>query len=298
MYCCDGVDESMRNQSDANSNLMHFPVIQWQEFYDDLQNKTSGYSFLNEPKNHWLSTGKYLLFRWIKSSNLLIQKWLISETDTLNQQAIETFGSQMEKFRELLLVLIHFTAGQPARGTEITNITFENGVTERNIIVERGMVCIRTVYHKGMMQTNYGKIIYRYLPLPVDELLVYYLWLILPFWQTVKGYDISAIWRSKHLFSKDIICQQNKAATIKDLWTTDKLSTILKKTTLLSFGHALNTQMWRQMAIAFARKFLKPFSYGILMSHSDNNDSNDEILDLQAAHSTLTANQTYGLENT
>ena len=50
---------------------------------------------------------------------------------------IDVFGLQMEKFREILLGLIHCTAGQPACGTEITNITFENGISERNIFIER-----------------------------------------------------------------------------------------------------------------------------------------------------------------
>ena len=145
MFCCDGIDENERNDCEGNSSLLFFPVIQWNAIYDDIQNKNRGYSFLNEPKNNWLISEKQHLFQKIKSSNSLSHHWFDNDTHTLSHMQIDVFGVQMENFREILLGLIHCTAGQPARGTEITNITFENGISERNIFIERNMVCIRTV---------------------------------------------------------------------------------------------------------------------------------------------------------
>ena len=51
----------------------------------------------------------------------------------------------------------------------------------RNVFVEGGIVSIVTTYHKGYSTTSNIKIIHRYLPKAVGELLVYYLWLIQPF---------------------------------------------------------------------------------------------------------------------
>ena len=41
-------------------------------------------------------------------------------------------------------------------------------------------------YHKGYRSSGNIKIIHRYLPREVGELLVYYLWLVLPFWEKLQ----------------------------------------------------------------------------------------------------------------
>jgi hypothetical protein len=55
----------------------------------------------------------------------------------------------------------------------------------RNVFVEDGLVSTVTTYHKGYSVTGSTKIIHRYLPKEVGELMVYYLWLILPFSQAL-----------------------------------------------------------------------------------------------------------------
>ena len=84
---------------------------------------------------------------------------------------------------EYLLLLVHLTLGQPARGTEILSIRFQNTVHghHRNIFVDSGMISTVTSYHKGYSVTGSTKIIHRFLPKEVGELLVYYLWLVQPF---------------------------------------------------------------------------------------------------------------------
>jgi hypothetical protein len=41
-------------------------------------------------------------------------------------------------------------------------------------------------YHKGYRSSGNIKIIHRYLPREVGELVVYYLWLVLPFWEKMQ----------------------------------------------------------------------------------------------------------------
>jgi hypothetical protein len=48
------------------------------------------------------------------------------------------------------------------------------------------MVSTVTTYHKGYSTTGSTKIIYRYLPKEVGELLVYYLWLVRPFYRKLE----------------------------------------------------------------------------------------------------------------
>jgi hypothetical protein len=56
----------------------------------------------------------------------------------------------------------------------------------RNIFIENGMVSTVTSWHKGYTVTGSTKIIHRYVPNQVGELIIYYLWLILPFWQELE----------------------------------------------------------------------------------------------------------------
>ncbi len=89
----------------------------------------------------------------------------------------------VERFREVMWCLIHMTSGQPARASESLEIRFHNthngGVY--NIFISHRQVRFVTAYHKNFQQTNKAKIIHRFLPREVGELLVWYLWLVLLF---------------------------------------------------------------------------------------------------------------------
>jgi hypothetical protein len=76
------------------------------------------------------------------------------------------------RFREKLLVLVHITGGQPARGPELLSIRHANtvGGRHRNVFIEDGYVAIATRYHKGYTSTLSSRVIHRYLPREVGEL--------------------------------------------------------------------------------------------------------------------------------
>jgi hypothetical protein len=84
---------------------------------------------------------------------------------------------EVDAFLERLLLLIHITAGQPARGSEILSLRSVNTVNgyHRNVFIEGRIVSTVTTYYKGYSTTRNTKIIYRYLPKEVGELLVYHL---------------------------------------------------------------------------------------------------------------------------
>lgn len=50
------------------------------------------------------------------------------------------------------------------------------------------MVTFVTKYHKGFYASNDVKVIHRYLPREVGELVVWYLWLVLPFVEKLQEY--------------------------------------------------------------------------------------------------------------
>ena len=101
-----------------------------------------------------------------------------------DKSEMETYMAQMARFRENLLVLMHITGGQPARGPEILSIRHSNTVKGeyRNIFIEDQLIVFVIRYHKGYNISGSVKIIYRYLPREMGALWVWYMWLVLP-WQ-------------------------------------------------------------------------------------------------------------------
>ena len=67
-----------------------------------------------------------------------------------NVRQIRRYIRKIDAFLELLLLLVHTTAGQPSRGTEITGFRHQNGfLQDRNIFVIDGQVVFITRYHKS-----------------------------------------------------------------------------------------------------------------------------------------------------
>ena len=93
-----------------------------------------------------------------------------------NEAGISRYFKAVEKFKEQLFVLVHLTAGAPARSTESVTVAYENGVDDRGyrgVFVDNGLVSFVTSYNKTGV-----KVIYRFVPREVSELVVYYLWLV------------------------------------------------------------------------------------------------------------------------
>lgn len=91
---------------------------------------------------------------------------------------MEDYFKRVKRFKEELFVLVHLTGGAPVRGTEIISIQHENGKdsrTQRGIFVDKGIVQFVTSYYKGYSASQKVKIIHRFVPKEVGELVVYYL---------------------------------------------------------------------------------------------------------------------------
>jgi hypothetical protein len=82
-----------------------------------------------------------------------------------------------------LAALVHITGGAPPRGTELVTVKHSNTANgdSQGIFIEDGLVVFVTKYYKNVGQTGKGKVIYRYLPREVGELVVFYLWFARPF---------------------------------------------------------------------------------------------------------------------
>ena len=134
-----------------------------------------------------------------------------------------------------------------------------------------------TYYHKGYSIQNSTKIIHRYLPREIGELLVYYLWLVVPFLSRIS-IEIFRKPLSEYLFEDLSKKRKNsKASRISG----DRFRTIFRQETLAGLGLALNPSEYRHIAIKISRRFLsKNLEFQPKDLEEEDRDYKDDILDL------------------
>jgi hypothetical protein len=164
------------------------PAIPWDQVMDDPTQPKPGWCFLDDSRTQWPVQGAQWLMGRIQSEPRLQQRFVEAGERRFRIRAIERYIQSVVQFREKLAVAIHMTASQPGRAPELLSIRHRN--TEgghRNVFVEDGLIVIASKYHKGFYASNDAKIIHRYLPRAVGELVVRYLWLVLPFVERLQA---------------------------------------------------------------------------------------------------------------
>jgi hypothetical protein len=158
-----------------------WPAIPWDGLFDNPTEGTPGWSFLQDQRTTWPVVGRHWLVDRIAQEPAVAKTFTTQEAISSNK--ITKYFQQVARFKEKLAVAVHLTGGAPARAPELLSIQHVNTDTNmrRNVFIEDGMVVLVTAYHKGFYASNDVKIIRRYLPCEVGELVVWYLWLVLPF---------------------------------------------------------------------------------------------------------------------
>jgi hypothetical protein len=238
------------------------PLLWLYKLEDNHANNQAGRSFLRDVRNaEALQSSKGGAGRWL-IDRVISHKWLSNEFLSLSKpdqikwqkKRVEQYFQDVDLFLERLLLLVHITSGQPARGTELLTLRHMNTLNghHRSIFIKNGLLGTVTSYHKGYNVTGTLKIIHRYLPKEVSELLVYYLWLVLPFWQKL---DVLVYGRkeppSPYLWPKKV-----------GSWDSAQLSQVLKREATFHLKIPnLNIPMYRHIAIAISRQHLKCGSF-------------------------------------
>jgi superfamily II DNA helicase RecQ len=335
------------------------PAVEWDKIVDNPAELRAGWNFLQDPRNTFGGVdGAGWLSRRVVNERKLYKAFLDVDASRLSLAAgdgvtwarkrVGQYEQAMRLFREHLLVAMHMTGGQPARGTELVTTTYANPPNgeSRGIFVEDGLMVYVTLYHKGAGQSGKAKVIHRYLPREVGELLFYYMWMVLPFWHRLEracGRDVKSepslfIWepipeqawtgpqRKKKPLpesaasssdedgedSKDGEDNDNNTQTGTgeapappaaassagrvERWGTNQVRRAIERASLRWLETKLNTQIWRQNAVAIIHHYvkdpavLKTLGYGD--SEADDNKSNP--FDLQSAHTSRTVGQAYG----
>jgi len=146
------------------------PNIDWESMVDNPTESRVGWSFLDDERTKFAVDGQWWLYERIFKEQKLREQFIeesasregASRSPKFKKDAAEAYQRHIDRFRELLLILMHICAGQPGRAPEILGIRWKN--TEqggiRNIFIEDGLVALVTGYHKGYRSSNNIKIIY------------------------------------------------------------------------------------------------------------------------------------------
>jgi hypothetical protein len=138
-----------------------------------------------------------------------------------------------------------------------------------SIYIEHGLVGTVTTYHKGYSVSNSTKIIHCYLPKPVSELVVYYLWLVLPFWQAMAW----LAWRQSGPQSAFLWpCGDGT-------WDSSQLRIVLQQEAEIQLQTKLNILSYRHAAIAISQVHLKCGGF------KQDYGTDDATFNEQASHS-------------
>lgn len=139
-----------------------------------------------------------------------------------------------------LMVSMHVTGGQPARGPELGSIKVSNGIySARNIYVINGRVCFLTMYDKARKRRGNTEYIVRCLPDEVGQVLAQYLVYVRPFARALDRRE------SEYLFGD-----------LRGPWAGEELSRELSQVTRKHVGVRLTVSGWRHVSIGIATRKL------------------------------------------
>jgi superfamily II DNA helicase RecQ len=270
-------------------NEKDIPSILWTQLRDDPNNARPRWNFIQDTRHQWAVDGRHWLFNRIGAEASIRGQFILDSTGEFDPDGVDRWMYYITNFRELFLLCVQISWGQPARGPEILAIHHSNTAQGeyRNIFIEDGAVVVVARYHKGYSISGDVKIIHRYLPREVGELLVWYMWLVLPFQQRLE----SIRWQQPAIPSKMWPDDPDGRK-----WTSERMRKVMKRESMMAMGVELGIQSYRECAIGISRRYLQA-SRAFQRDEEDEDGDGDEdqnaIVDEQAGHTSHVAGIIY-----
>jgi hypothetical protein len=180
-------------------------------------------------------------------------------------QAVRQYVRRIDRFLELLCLAVHIVGGQPARGPELLSVRWRNGVQQdRNLYVIDGQVVVVTRYHKTQAQWDRPKVVARFLPEAVGQLIAAYLLYVQPVRALLYS---SSLDKPLSASAADYLWAGQRGP-----WDTNRLTRTMTQETAERLGTRLTTQEYRHTAAGIGREVVgERFAAGYkkqLQSHS------------------------------
>lgn len=243
--------------------------------YDDFENKSIDYGFISDRRNDFHHHAEFLLktmFNFTLSGNRFIYPNHTNDSGIVwNLNGVKQYFRLCENFLGNLFALCHLGSGAPARGTELTHLTFINTVLRtRNVFWYKSLVVILTYYNKTQANRNKERAILRALPPPVGDILIEWLTFVVPALKilAICSHDSSTI--GKNVASDVSESMPDGIARISNTlftgidahWDTEDLSSVLTAITrpLVAeggIGLPMGMSKVRHFLLAVLRRYTK-----------------------------------------
>ena len=287
----------------ASPQELSLPVIAWDKVIDNAADATIGHSFVDQLLELDPTSDGWVLKK-IMTSDSLRRLWIrvdgtVQGSISLCLKKTAQYGLAVERFLELLLFLVHIAYGQPARGPELLTIRHRNTANGgvRNLMMDRGLLMIVMGYHKGFSRSERLKVIQRFLPREIGTLFVYYLWLVVRFWEELQVNVLGreelspSLWATEDMLANEgggdesdsdgygseasdtgdaQQSQRPRRVTKKQggtketwqlgsgtHWTSPRMSRILKRNSLVGCQQGFTISSWRHLSAAIARRYFR-----------------------------------------
>ncbi|KAJ5541863.1 hypothetical protein N7461_007866 [Penicillium sp. DV-2018c] len=293
------------------TDMTEVPEIPWKTLYDNPTKRGDGWSFLQDVRTPWPVDGTQWMQQRLRSVPRIGEMFFQDGAPRMTQ--IDSYMRRVVEFRRSLCIAIHICGGRPFRSLELLGIRHRNTDNcQRNVFIQNGMVLIDTAYYNGSYASDDGKTIQRYLPREIGELVVWYLWLVLPFVQRLELYLDRLRGTSRDEANKQAAYMWPPDPNTQRKWGSDRLREGLKRETRRALDAAIDLAAYRDIAIGISRRYLRcssQFPNNIRTDDrnpEDQDDIEDEAdmmdeecagyADLQAANSTHVAGMTCEFE--
>ena len=322
------------------------PALDFKSLCDNAAELSEGWNFLKDSRNQFTIDGERWMWRRMFAEKAIEGQFIVGSLDYVqsrddiqwNEKKVEDYFRKVRRLKEELQALVHLAAGAPARATSLISIQTENGPQgrgQRGIFIDNGMVDIVTGYDKGTSMSQKVKIIHRYVPREVGEVVVRSIWLLNPWVRQLQAMvrgqtDFSAfMWEPKPeedwkadedadegledgneeggeserenqewSDGEDELEEQPK--NVDGFWDTDRVRRVLRRETRKRIGVGIGVSDWRHAYPAIQREFTKDSGVResldfIYDNRAPQNRRMDDIIAEQAGHSRYMEDLIYGL---
>jgi hypothetical protein len=195
---------------------------------------------------------------------------------------VREYLRELDRVKELMLGCVHIEQGQPARGSEILTMRHRNGLLQdRNLYVIAATMVSVIRYYKSQSQYDALKVVPRFLPPRLGQIMALYLSYLQPFKeylvvQVLGGGVHDYIW-----------------GDLAGAWSTDRLTRVLKRETGKRLGVELHTLAYRHTAVGIGRvKVGETFGQGYQdevgeINEAEVDEDQEDLIELQNSRTTI-----------
>jgi hypothetical protein len=222
--------------------------VKYQKLFDNMRDRTPGFSFLEDQRNRGVLAKKDILLQYVLERDTDIVSISQSGEVQWSQTYMLQWLQKYARLNKLLLLAVEMNTGGPARGSELTGMTFQNSVRNiRNLMIFSEHVCFIRAYHKMQARSGIDKLIPEPLDAVTGDILIQNLCVLRPFAQILA----SQVWPDQaNIFE---MYRDKVFINFDHLLETSDLTHGLEEFSLQALNFKIGTNDWRHMCISWKR---------------------------------------------